>query len=212
MTDNNSPFSAPPTELPTTEPPITPAKKPMSTTRIVLIVVAAVLVLGAFSVFRFIANAFEAAVDTRVAQAQELEPYVSVAEGFSVEAPGAASLTSNDGTTEGVDYTQNVTVWKDGLYVITTIDFSAYEIEDPELVLESSVSAMEEGMPGATIRESENTTFNGSPAIIGILDIPKQPALRFVVALHNGIQYALIVADFSNDRDENFIDSFRFLD
>ena len=200
----------PPAAAPAVQ-PVAP-KPPMSTGRIVLIVVAAVLILGVYLVVRYVSGAVGAAVDNRVAQAQELQLYSSAAEGFSVEAPGEASTSSHDGNTDGGGYTQIQTTWKDGLYVIVTIDFSEYGIEDADLVLESSVDSMIAATEGAKLRESERVTFNGAPAIVGILDVPKTPGLRFVVALHNETQYAIIAATFSDDRDEDFLASFEFLD
>jgi hypothetical protein len=135
--------------------------------------------------------------------------YTSEAEGYSIEAPGEVHAE----TSEGQTLTQVQTLWGEGRYYVGTIDFSDYEDEiDPDTVLERSADLMLQRAPGTTVRESEKVTFNGAPAIVGILDVPGAGGTRFVVAFHNNVQYGILVYEFDDDRDENFIDSFTYLD
>ena len=137
--------------------------------------------------------------------------YASVAENYSVEVPGEATVS----TYEGQNHTSIQTEWGPGYYFISSTDVSALNIADTDLprIFISSVNGMVEAEPGATVREAESVTIGGEPALTGIIDRPDDSSgMRFVVTAHNDVHYLILVDEFDDDRDENFISSFTFLD
>jgi hypothetical protein len=139
--------------------------------------------------------------------------YTSESEGFSVAAEGEPEVLSSTTTAAGVTITEIQTIWTgtDNAFFVGTADLSAYQL-NPDDVIAGSVDGMVSSTPGATLRSSAKTTFLGETATSGVIDAPGGVALSFVSVIHKQRMYIIIASEVADDRDENFIASFKFLD
>lgn len=215
------------TDSPT--PPVPTAKPSFFRRWMILIAIAIGLVLGtgaffagqvAIRVLAWVASASQAETideprsdegDDEGDDTGVLQTYTSEAEGYSIEAPGEGRVSTH----EGQNHTSNQTEWGPGYYFVSSTDVSALAIPDTDLprIFMSSVNGMVEAEPGATVRETESVTIDGEIALTGIIDRPGDSSgMRFVVTAHNDVHYLILVDEFDDGRDENFIASFAFLD
>lgn len=225
MTDSPTP-PAPPATAPATKPPV-------SARRMLLIAIAIGLVVGAAAFFGVrvglnALNSFASGSQTEVVdEAAEdgevvLLPYTSEAEGYSIVGPGEPTVVESPGTSNGYDVMRIKTKWALGgegtfvAYFVGTADFSAMAADgafdgdfDVDAFLDDAVDRIAAQF---TVHTREKTTLFGEPAVSGVLDFGDGAPQRFLVVLHNNVQYMLTALETDDDIDETFIASFTFLD
>ena len=147
-----------------------------------------------------------------------LQTYTSEAEGYSIVGPGEPTVVESPGTSNGYDVMRIKTKWVLGgegtfvAYFVGTADFSAMAADgtfDADAFLDEAVDRIASEF---TVLTSEKTTLAGEPAVSGVLDFGDGAPQRFLVVVHNNVQYMLIALETDDDIDETFIASFTFLD
>jgi hypothetical protein len=192
------------------------------------LVVAAITFFGVQSAVSTVSDAFTTAQQQRAddgdvpAYVDEMLPYTSTTEGFSVIGPGEPTVEREpDFSADGYDMPRTKTKWTVGeegtfvAYFVGTIDLSAMAADgtlDPEARLEDSIENIILGLHAAPVRDYEKSTRFGDPAISGSIQFDDGSWQRFLLVMHNNVQYMLIAWEQDSDIDETFIDSFTVLD
>ena len=210
MTDR----AAPPTD-PTTPPPARPSRRRLFIVIAIAVVVGVATYIGVQFALRALDNAVTQSQSEAVDEPEKseaTEPYVSETDGFTVTGPGTPERSESTQTVEGIEITQTQTVWTDGSssFIVGAAEFPDISGTPIDEVLDGSVSGMSDAISGSTVRTSEKTTVHGEPAVAGVVDIEGSPSYHFLIVLHNGWQYVLLVSELDDSRDEDFIASFDF--
>ena len=213
------------TEIPTTPieptPPPTPPVSPIRSRRRLIIGIAAGLVAGlVIAVVAVIGVAF--ALNALTANAVAL--YTSEAEGYSVMAPGKP--TQEEALAGALPTT--ITHWTDGgrYFSVSSTESGDVPPSQRGLVLHELLTGALKEAPGvsasdlessavteAFLAEPEGFTISGDPALRFTMSVEGAPApFHIVFAAHGTGLYMLVFSDSDDTRDEDFLDSFTYLD
>jgi hypothetical protein len=210
MTEMIPPIAAAPSE---------PARSPRR--RIIVAIIAAlVAAAGAYLGLQLLTNV----LTTPASSVQSPAPtdasdppfsgvYTSEAGAYSVEITYEPQVIEGSSAAYGPEYAKVQASWAVGTreYFIQVVEFPEDLQATTETILNDSVSGLVASTPGATLIEDTRIDFNGETAAVGVVEVPSGPA-RFVIVLHNYRQYLMIVSSEDGSSDEDFIDSFKFLD
>lgn len=205
--------------LPPAEPPLVPARAPRR--RIIVAIIAGLAAAaGAYLGLQLLTNLPTASVSSvqSPAPTETSDPpfagvYISEAGGYSVEISYEPQVIEGSSAAYGPEYAKVQASWAVGTreYFIQVVEFPEDLEATTETILNDSVSGLVASTPGATLIEDDRVDFNGETAAVGVVEVPSGPA-RFVIVLHNYRQYLMIVSSEDDSSDEDFIDSFKFLD
>ena len=208
------------TAPPTSEPSLAPTRPPRRRIIIAIIaglVAAAAAYLGLQLVTGVLNTAATSSVESPVPTESSDPPrpgvYVSEIGAYSVEIDYEPQVIEGSSAAYGPEYAKVQASWAVGTreYYIQVVEFPDDLEATTETILNDSVAGMVGSTPGATLIEDERKEFNGETAAVGVIEVASGPA-RFVIVLHNYRQYLMIAQMADDSSDEDFIDSFTFLD